>query len=118
MEEELKVKPGDELLCTTHHYSGTRKSIVTVTKVTPTGRIRILESGAQFDKYGKQMGRGTSRAAAFDAWAELSVPTQEDYKELQEKKVIAKAILAMERARKNLSYELAVKILEALEVDA
>ena len=58
MEEELKVKPGDELLCTTHHYSGTRKSIVTVTKVTPTGRIRILESGAQFDKYGKHLTLG------------------------------------------------------------
>lgn len=118
MEEELKVKPGDELLCTTRHYSGTRKRIVTVTKVTPTGRIRILESDAQFDKYGKQMGIGTSRADMFDASAELSVPTQEDYKELQEAKVIATAISAMKRASKNLSYELAVKILKTLEVDS
>lgn len=118
MKEELKVKPGDELLCTTYHYSGTRKRIVTVTKVTPTGRIRILESETQFNKYGKQMGIGTSRADMFDALAELSVPTQEDYKELQEAKVIATAISVMQRASKNLSYELAVKILEVLEVDA
>lgn len=118
MRKELNVKPGDELLYTSHHYSGTQKRIVTVIKVTPTGRIRILESDAQFDKYGEQMGRGTSLATAFDAWAELSVPTQEDYKELQEAKVIATAISAMNRVSKNLSYELAVKILKTLEVDS
>ncbi len=113
MEEELKVKPGDKLLCTTYHYSGTRKRIVTVAKVTPTGRIRIAESEVQFDKYGEQMGgRGN-----FEAHSSLSVPTQEDYKELQEKRTIAKAISAMERASKHLSYRQAVKILEVLEVD-
>lgn len=46
------------------------------------------------------------------------MPAQEDYKELQEKEMIAKAISAMKRASKNLSYEKAVEILKVLEVDS
>lgn len=117
--EELKVKVGDTLLCIVHHYSGNKERFVTVTKVMPTGRIRVLELDAQFDKYGKQMGRGTSRASAFDAWAELSVPTPEDYKRIEKKTTIAKAKAALERAVKSkLSYEKAIEILKVLEVDA
>lgn len=117
--EELNVKPGDTLLCTTHHYSGNRVRLVTVTKVTPTGRIRILESEAQFDKYGKQMGRGTSRATAFDAWQDLSMPTSEDYRSIEEKTTIAKAKAALEKAAASkLSYKKAIELLKVLEVDS
>ncbi len=117
--EELNVKPGDTLLCIAYHYSGNRERFVTVTKVTPTGRIRVLELDAQFDKYGKQMGRGTSRASIGKAWNELSVPTPEDYKAIEKASTIAKARAALEKAVKSkLSYEKAIEILKVLEVDA
>ena len=116
--EELKVKVGDTLLCTTHHYSGNRVRFVTVTKVTPTGRIRISGLDTQFDKYGRQMGRETGRAAIGNAWEELSIPTPEDYKAI-EKASIAKAKAALEIAAKSkLSYEKAIEILKVLEVEA
>ena len=117
--EELNVKPGDTLLCIVHHYSGNKERFVTVTKVTPTGRIRVSGLDTQFDKYGQQMGRGRGRASAFDSWAELSVPTPDDYKRIEKKATIAKAKAALERAAKSkLSYEKVIEILKVLEVDA
>ena len=111
--EELKVKVGDTLLCTTHHYSGNRVRFVTVTKVTPTGRIRISGLDTQFDKYGRQMGRETGRAAIGNAWEELSIPTPEDYKAIEKASTIAKAKAALEIAAKSkLSYEKAIEILK------
>lgn len=117
--EELNVKVGDTLLCTTHHYSGNRAWFVTVVKVTPTGRIRVSGLDTQFDKYGKQMGRGRGRASIGEAWNELSVPTPEDYKAIEKASTIAKARAALEKAVKSkLSYEKAIEILKVLEVDA
>lgn len=55
MNEELNVNVGDEVLYRPSSYSRIEK-ISTVTKVTPTGRIRIDKSTNQFDKYGRQMG--------------------------------------------------------------
>ncbi len=117
--EELKVKAGDTLLCTTHHYSGNSVRLVTVAKVTSTGRIRVSGLDTQFNKYGRQMGRGRGRASIGEAWDELSVPTPEDYKAIEKASTIAKARAALEKAaRSKLSYEKAVKILKVLEVDA
>ena len=48
--EELKVKVGDKVLYRLWTFSGTVERIETVTRVTPTGRIRIDGSGSQFDK--------------------------------------------------------------------
>lgn len=55
MNEELNVNVGDEVLYRPASYSRIEE-IATVTKVTPTGRIRIDKSTNQFDKYGRQMG--------------------------------------------------------------
>ena len=50
--EELKVKVGDKVLYNHWHF-GTTEAITTVTKITPTGRIRIDFCDTQFDKYGR-----------------------------------------------------------------
>lgn len=106
--EELKVKVGDKLLYRHSHWSNRVERIETVTRVTPTGRIRIEGRDCQFDKYGKELGG--------DAWsgrAYLSIPTDEDYKRIRETETISKAESLMKNAK--LTYEQAVKIIEILE---
>lgn len=56
MREELKVKVGDKVLYNYWTFGGAIERIETVTRVTPTGRIRIEGSSSQFDKYGREMG--------------------------------------------------------------
>ena len=52
---ELKVNEGDKLLYS-YGYSYNRvEKIVTVTKVTPTGRIRIDYNDEQYDKFGNEV---------------------------------------------------------------
>lgn len=111
MMEELKVKVGDKVLCTLWTFGGTIERIETVTKVTPTGRIRIEGSSSQFNKYGREM--------AGDSWhnaAELSIPKEEDYKRIEKNAAISKAISLIEKLnKKTLPYDKAVKIIEILE---
>lgn len=52
MNKELNVNVGDDVLYRPSSYSRIEK-IATVTKVTPTGRIRIDKFTNQFDKYGR-----------------------------------------------------------------
>ena len=110
MYEELNVKVGDEVLYRLWNLSGVVERIETVTRVTPTGRIRIDGSGSQFDKYGREMGT--------DSWrngAHLSIPTEEDYKRIEENAVISKALSLMEKLnKKTLPYDKAVKIVGIL----
>ena len=50
---ELNVKIGDRVI----YYSGINSTVTAVTKITPTGRIRIeAAENKQFDKYGVEMG--------------------------------------------------------------
>ena len=110
MYEELNVKIGDKVLYRLWNFSGTVERIETVTRVTPTGRIRIDGSGSQFDKYGREMGCDSWRGGA-----RLSIPTEEDYKRIEENAVISKALSLMEKLnKKTLPYDKAVKIVEIL----
>lgn len=110
MYEELNVKVGDEVLYRLWNLSGVVERIETVTRVTPTGRIRIDGSGSQFDKYGREMGCDLWRGGA-----NLSIPTEEDYKRIEENAVISKALSMMEKLnKKTLPYDKAVKIVEIL----
>lgn len=110
MHEELNVKVGDKVLYRLWTFSGTVERIETVTRVTPTGRIRIDGSGSQFDKYGHEMGNDSWRGGA-----NLSIPTDEDYKRIEENAVISKALSLMEKLnKKTLPYDKAVKIVEIL----
>lgn len=110
MYEELNVKVGDKVLYRVWTFSGTVERIETVTRVTQTGRIRIDGSGSQFDKYGREMGCNSWRGGA-----NLSIPTDEDYKRIEENAVISKALSLMEKLnKKTLPYDKAVKIVEIL----
>lgn len=110
MYEELNVKVGDKVLYRLWTFSGTVERIETVTRVTPTGRMRIDGSGSQFDKYGREMVAGSRRGGA-----NLSIPTEEDYKRIEENAVISNALSLMEKFnKKTLPYDKAVKIVEIL----
>lgn len=110
MWEELNVKVGDKVLYSYWTFSGTVERIETVTRVTPTGRIRVEGSDSQFDKYGRQMGGDSWRGGAT-----LKIPTEEDFKRIKENAVISKALSLLEKLNnKTLSYDKAVKIVEIL----
>ena len=110
MYEELNVKVGDEVLYRLWNLLGVVERIETVTRVTPTGRIRIDGSSSQFDKYGREMGGDSWRGGA-----SLSIPIEEDYKRIEENAVISKALSLMEKLnKKTLPYDKAVKIVEIL----
>lgn len=110
--EELNVKVGDKLrYCGGSIYNRVEK-IVTVRKVTPTGRIRIDCNDSQYDKYGNEMGKG----GTWSRYSTLRIPTEEDYKRIKEHNAKAKALLLIRKLdMHNISYEQAVKIIEILE---
>lgn len=113
MREELKVKVGDKVLYRYWTFSGAVERIETVTRVTPTGRIRIKGSSSQFDKYGCEMGADLYRDGAI-----LSIPTDEDYKRIEKNAITAKALSLIKKLdRKTLSYDKALKIVEILDAE-
>jgi hypothetical protein len=105
---ELNVKVGDTVLC-----SGTCNSryLAKVTKVTPTGRIKTDKTGSiQFDNHGYQMGSGS--------WDRIfiSIPTDNDIKQLKEIATKRKAIhLMLKMHESNITVEQAEKVIEILE---
>lgn len=105
--EELKVKVGDKVLYNHWHF-GTTEEIVTVTKVTTTGRIKIDFCDTQFDKYGRQIGKRDSYSNS-----SISIPTEEDYKRIMQRRVISKAESLMKNTK--VTYEQAVEIIKILE---
>lgn len=113
MWEELKVKVGDKVLYRYWTFSRTIERIETVTRVTPTGRIRIEGSSSQFDKYGREMGHDSYRGGA-----NLSIPTEADYRRIRENAVILKALKFIEGLnKKTLPYDKAVKIVEIFDTE-
>lgn len=108
---ELNVKVGDELLYRYNSWGSDVKKIVTVDKITPTGRIRIKGMNAQFDKYGNEMGGDVWSGRAY-----LSIPTEEDYERIERNRIISKAMSLIRKIKKeNLSYDTALKLIEILE---
>ncbi len=109
MGEVLNVKAGDKLLYRWGYIYNRVEKIATVTKVTPTGRIRIDCCNTQFDKYGHEMGKR-------DKWScssSVSIPTGEDYRRIKENGAKSKALSLIERINKqNITYEQALKIIE------
>lgn len=108
--EEFNVKVGDKVA----YYSGGLNntcSICEVSRVTPTGRIRIKNHNyITFDKYGKEMGKS-------DPWiirASITKLTPELEKQIIETNTI-KSCLKKMRNIQNIDYETAVKILKILE---
>lgn len=112
--KELNVKVGDKLLYSYGYLYNITERIVEVTKVTPTGRIRVTTSDCQYDKYGKEMRN-------HDIWSyksKLSIPTEEDIKRITQNNTIAKALNIVSKLhRDNLEYEKALKIIELFGKD-
>lgn len=112
MNGELNVKVGDCVLYQWGYVHNRVEKIVKVTKVTPTGRMRIEGYDEQYDKYGHQMGKR-------DRWScgsSIRIPTEEDYKRIAENKAISKALsLIGELNRQTMTYDLALKIIEILD---
>ena len=109
---ELNVKVGDKLLYSYGYSYSTTERIVEVTKVTPTGRMRVTTSDSQYDKYGHEMGN-------HDVWcckSRLSIPTEEDIERIIQNNTITKALNIVSKLhRDNLEYEKALKIIELFE---
>lgn len=109
---ELNVKVGDKLLYIWGYPHNRVEKIVTVKRVTPTGRIRIDYNDEQYDKYGKEMGNK-------DMWScssSLSIPTEEDYERIKKNNAINKALRIIGKINKdNLDYDKALKIIEIFE---
>lgn len=81
MTGELNVKVGDMVLVTKGYVHSGMQRISEVTRVTPTGRIRIKDSDFQFNKYGQMMGAGARGEPC-----NIEVITDEEAKEFEEKK--------------------------------
>lgn len=112
--EELNVKEGDLVLYQHGFVHNRVEKIIKVTKVTPTGRIRIEGHDEQYNKYGNQMGK-------LDSWScgsRISIPTEEDFRRIKENSAISKALSIINSInRENLSYERALKIIDIFGVD-
>ncbi|MBQ3285407.1 MAG: hypothetical protein IJH40_07175 [Ruminococcus sp.] len=106
---ELNVKVGDKVLFSQWHYTKTYERIATVTRVTPTGRIKVNDYEAYFNKNGGQMGGSMMMKAS------LSVLTPEKEKELTEAAAIRYCRVVFDKA--DLTYKQAVRILSILRVD-
>lgn len=107
MYDQLNVKVGDKVI---YHHGLGKKQIATVTKVTPTGRIRIDCSTSQFNKYGISMGDS--------GWTHsfLSEYDEEVAHEIISKQYIDLAFRLMREFRyDDLTVEDAKKIIEILK---
>lgn len=109
--EELKVKVGDKVLYQSGYSYNAFEKIVTVTRITPTGRIKTDYNNVQFDKYGVEMGnRGRWSPKAY-----LSILTNEDCRRINENQVIDKACVLISKVKKSdIDYNKALKIIEIL----
>ena len=112
--KELNVKVGDKLLYSWGYSFNYVERVVEVTKVTPTGRIRVTTSDSQYDKYGQEMGNN-------DSWScksRLSILTEDDVKRITQNRTIKKALNILDKINKdNLEYEKALKIIELFGKD-
>ena len=108
--EQLKVKAGDKVI---YNYRG-QEHIVTVTKVTPTGRIRIDFNDRQFNKYGSPIG---CRDHYFQP--HIYEATPEGIKRIEQKEAILKAYNMCHNVYlEDLNYDMALKIIEILGDEA
>ena len=109
---ELNVKVGDKLLYSYGYSYNITERIVEVTKVTPTGRIRVTTSDSQYDKYGHEIGNHN----ILNCKSKLSILTKEDIERITQNNTIAKALNIVSKLhRDNLEYEKALKIIELFE---
>lgn len=108
--KELNVKVGDKVLYKGGSPIAYTDEIREVTRITPTGRIRINNSDCQFNKYGEEMGSGSD-------WYSysISIPTEEDFERVKRNRAINKAVKLCNKVdRTNITYEQSIKIIDAI----
>lgn len=108
MNDVLNVKVGDEVLYVLSSYSRIEE-IAIVTKITPTGRIRIDKSKNQFDKYGWQMGNTGWRGRDY-----ICILTSDKKEEILRKSKIAECIRIFDDSKNKLTYDQAKAIVSIL----
>lgn len=110
--EELNVKVGDEVLFEPAGFMR-EECIAKVIHVTKTGRVRIDKSGAQFDKYGREMG---GRNAFYFSYIRILTPEKRE--EIIKREAITKCIHCVKKHFRGEdgtgTYEQAIEILKIL----
>lgn len=86
------------------------EALVTVTKVTPTGRIRIDSNDRLYNKYGREMGV----SSVYSSY--LYEPKDEDFERIKIAETKKKASRILRTLANNMDYETALKIIEKFEV--
>lgn len=107
---ELNLKIGDKVLITNGLPKDDR--IGTVTKITPTGRIKLdIYTDYQFDKYGRQMGTR-------DMWSRsksIRIPNKEDYNRVHKNKIIGHIYSKINQLNTQNLYDTNINTLEILD---
>lgn len=107
---ELKLKIGDKVLIT--NGLPTEDKIGTVTKITPTGRIKLdIYTDYQFDRYGRQMGNR-------DIWSRsksIRIPDKEDYNRVHKNKIVGHIYSKIDQLNTQNLYDTNISTLEILD---
>lgn len=104
---------GDKVLLTSGFSYNHTETITTVTKITPTGRIRVAHSDRLFDSTGHAGGRDV-----WDSSSSIEPLTKEIIEKLQKKQTIRKCLdLCHSVCNKKigLTYEQAQQIIDIIE---
>lgn len=103
---KLNVQVGDKVIWENRYH----KRVTTVTRITPTGRIRVKDSDSQFDNYGQQL--GNKSLWDFESIREYD---EEEYNRMKDEALIRKAMNLMHNAKvSELSVEDAKAIISIL----
>ena len=107
---ELKLKIGDKVLIT--NGLPTEDKIGTVTKITPTGRIKLdIYTDYQFDRYGRQMGNR-------DIWSRsksIRIPDKEDYNRVHKNEIVGHIYSKINQLNIQNLYDTNISTLEILD---
>lgn len=105
---ELNVKVGEKLMLTIYSWRFRNEKIVTVKKITPTGRIKLEENDHVYNKFGELISPKTVNVIE-----NLKAPTTKDFTRIYNNDVIKKArYILINMEDKELSLDEAKKIIE------
>ena len=108
---ELNVKVGDKVLFTSVFQGKTAEKITKVTRITPTGRIRVeIAPEIMFTKCGHEMGR---QHGLYTARC-ISALTPEKEKEIREREILNTCKRAFDLCKDKLTVKQATDILKIL----
>lgn len=112
--EELNVKVGDIVLFKSEYLGSRYEKLAKITRITPTGRIKIDKNDRYYNRFGIKIGKDPFE------YCEICQITEDEIEafKIKAKKsnTISKAYkLCTKIDRNDIDYEKAVKIIELLE---